>query len=334
MADRQKLYENPQGPGDARPTALHIVQEEGLTNKLKDKVFLITGCTSGIGVETARALYTTGAKIFITARDVKRGEVVARQIDSNSDNKVEVLQLELDSLDSVRQGANEFLKRSRTLNVLVCNAGVMATPEGRTKDGFETQFGTCHLGHFLLFQLLKSTLLSSSTKEFSSRVVCVSSLGHRSGGVSFGDYNFEKSGYQPWKAYGQAKTANIYMANEIERRYGSKGLHANSLHPGGIATNLQVHVQDMMKKFESNPEVMRTIMSTEQGAATTVWAAIGKEWEDKGGKYLENCSVSGPVKPEHRQGVNPGPGYAEHAFDVDAAKRLYEESLQMVSVNE
>ena len=123
----------------------------------------------------------------------------------------------------------------------------MACPFGKTKDGFETQFGTCHVGHFYLFQLLKSTLLASANADFPSRVVSVSSIGHRAGEVRFDDYNFSQpDSYNEWIAYGQAKPANIYFANEIERRYGSKNLHTTSLHPGGIATNLQQHVDPDM----------------------------------------------------------------------------------------
>ena len=156
----------------------------------------------------------------------------------------------------------------------------MATPEGKTKDGFETQFGTCHIGHFYLFQLLKHTLLASSTSDFPSRVVSVSSFGHRTGPVRFDDYNFEKEKYDPWVSYGQAKTANIYFANEIERRYGSEGLHATSLHPGGIATGLQVHVD--MSAAMGDETVKNYMKDTEQGAATSVYAAVSEEWKNKG----------------------------------------------------
>ncbi|PRP87310.1 hypothetical protein PROFUN_01572 [Planoprotostelium fungivorum] len=343
--DYSALFANPQGAGDARPTALDIVRDEGLGGQLKGRVALVTGCTSGdfdvisgsrshfsigIGPETARGIYATGATVFITARDLKRGQEIARDIDGgNQENPVQVLQIELDSLQSVRKAAAEFLERSDRLNVLVNNAGIMACPYSKTVDGFESQFATCHLGHFLLFELLKSTLLESSTPDFHSRVVCVSSLGHRSGGILFDDYNFEKTPYSPWRAYGQAKTANIYLANEIERRYGSQGLHATSLHPGGIKTGLQKHVAADMKRFENDPKVLATIKTTAQGAATTVWAAIGKEWSQRGGRYLEDMAEASPVDPNGSFG---GPGYAPHAYDETAAKRLYDESIKMVGV--
>ena len=205
----------------------------------------------------------------------------------------------------------------------------MATPQGKTIDGFETQFGTNHLAHFLLFQLLKPLLLSSSTSSFNSRVIAVSSSGHRAGGIQFDDYNFEKSAYDPWAVYGQSKTSNIYMANEIDRRYGAKGLHALSLHPGGIKTGLQDHLgaamQEMMTK---NQEVTRQMKSTEQGAATTVWAALSKELEGKGGSFLEDCAIAPPV-----QGSNPmAVGYAPHAYNEEGEKRLWADSCKMLGL--
>jgi len=156
----------------------------------------------------------------------------------------------------------------------------MATPKGKTQDGFETQFGTCHVAHFYLFQLLKSTLLASSSPTFPSRVVSVASFGHRSGPIRFDDYGFEKEEYNPWTAYGQAKTANIYMANEIERRYGSHNLHATSLHPGGVNSGLQD--PEVMEAMKDNETVMNYMKSAEQGAATSIYAALSEEWKDKG----------------------------------------------------
>ena len=217
IAPYASVHQTPQGPGDARPTALQIVKDQGLMGKLGDKVILITGCTSGIGVETARALHATGAKIFITARNVKKGQDVAKDIStSNPGQVVEVIKMELDSFDSVRAAVADFLNKTKKLNILINNAGVMACPEGRTQDGFETQWGTNVLGHFLLFQLLKDTLSASSSPQFASRVVSVSSSGHRISGIHFDNYNLDKDPsdtYDPWKAYGQSKTGNIYLAN-------------------------------------------------------------------------------------------------------------------------
>lgn len=325
-----------EGPGDARPTALQIVKDEGLEGKLSDKVMLVTGTSSGIGIETLRALHATGATVYGTVRNVEKGQKIVDEIlasDPSNKAPIHLIHIELDSLDSVRAGAAEFLKKSSKLNILVNNAGVMATPEGRTKDGYETQFGTNHMGHFLLFQLLKSTLLASATPEFPSRVVSVSSFGHRSGPIRFDDYNFEKSPYDPWTAYGQAKTANIYFSNEIERRYGSKNLHSTSLHPGGIFTALQVHVDPEMLKAWDNPEVTAYMKSPEQGAATSVYAALGKEWADKGGKYLSNCEVQQPFKGDGPMALGDD-GYETWIYDVEKEQKLWKESLRMLGMED
>ena len=322
-------HETLRGPGDSRPTAIDIIKDEGLEGKLTDKVFFITGCSSGIGVETARALSLTGAKLFLTARDLTKGKSALS--DLLEPGRIELLKMDLNSLASVRSAAEEFLDKSKTLNVLINNAGVMATPEGKTQDGFETQFGTNHLAHFLLFQLLKPTLLKSSTPDFHSRVIALSSSGHRYGPVRFHDYNFEKD-YNPGQAYGQSKTANIYTANEIERRYGSQGLHGLSLHPGGIATGLQKHISDSVKEaWSKNAGVGNYMKSPEQGAATTVYAAVSKEWEGKGGRFLEDCAESPPV-PEGYSPITVG--YAPHAYNEENEKRLWRDSLKMVGLDD
>ena len=173
------------GPGDARPTALQIIQDEGLVGKLADKVFIVTGCSAGIGPETGRALAATGGKVFLTVRDMKKGAEACKSF--LEPGRVELLEMDNNSLDSVRNAAKTFLSKSKTLNVLVNNAGIMAAPEGKTKDGFESQFGVNHLSHFLFFNLLKDTLIASSTPEFHSRVVNVSSTGHMAGEVQFGN---------------------------------------------------------------------------------------------------------------------------------------------------
>lgn len=329
MASRYAAaFASPNGPGDGRPTALDIVRDNGIEGQLKDKVMLVTGCSSGLGIESARALSATGARVFCTARNLKKGEEALSGI--LEPGRVELLELKLDSLESVRACANHFLARSKSLNVLLCNAGIMMPPYAKTVDGFESQFGTNHLGHFLLFHLLKDALLAGSTPSFNSRVVVVSSLGHRGGGIQFDDINLEKN-YTPGKGYAQSKTANIYMANEIERRYGPKGLHALSLHPGGIMTALQVHMDPkFIGQWKTNENAMKGMMSPEQGAATQVMAAVGKEFEGKGAKYLEQCSESGPAK-EGYTGLDTG--YESWAFDKEKEQKLWIESLKMVGLD-
>ena len=210
-------------------------------------------------------------------------------------------------------------------------AGVMATPEGKTADGFETQFGVNHLAHFLLFQLLKPLLLSSSTPAFNSRVIALSSSGHRITAPLFGDYNFEKRDYSPFIAYGQSKTSCIYMANEIDRRYGSKGLHALSLHPGGILSGLQVHLPPESHEFmRTNEEAINHMKNPAQGAATTVWAALSRDPEGKGGIYLEDCAISPPVQGPGIMDI----GYAPHAYNEEGEKRLWADSLKMLTMED
>ena len=329
MSRYAAAHTNTAGPGDARPTALDIIKNDHLEKALTDKVILITGCSSGIGIETARALAATGATLYCTVRDIPKGKSALHDI--LEPGRVELLHMDLNSLDSVRVGAREFLRTSKKLNVLVNNAGIMAIPTlQKTSHGFESQFGINHLAHFLLFQLLKPLLLASSTPSFNSRVVNVSSTGHRRGGVQFNNYAFEKGNYSPELGYGQAKTANIYMANEIERRYGAKDLHGLSLHPGGIATGLQVHIpKEMIASMRENEDVMRYMKSPEQGAATTVLAAVGKDWEGRGGRYLEECEESRPV--EEVWGLLSR-GYAPHAFDPEKEGRLWTDSCRMVGV--
>jgi NAD(P)-dependent dehydrogenase (short-subunit alcohol dehydrogenase family) len=209
--------------------------------------------------------------------------------------------------------------------------GVMACPEGKTQDGFETQFGINYLAHFLLFQLLKPTLLASSSPSFHSRVVSLSSSAHRMSPVHLDDLDLKKAGYDPWVAYGQSKTASIHMATEIERRYGSQGLHASAVHPGSISTTLQRYLRPEFVQMWSSPELERKMKSPEQGAATTVWAAIGSEWEGTGGKYLEDCRVSEPIQDGEDGGRDPG--FVPHAYDEDVAKELWVISLRLVGLH-
>ena len=169
-------------------------------------------------------------------RDVKKGEKACCEF--LEPERVELVQMDVGSLSSVRAAVETIQSKTSTVNVLVNNAGIMAYAEGRTADGFESQLAINYLGHFLLYKLLEPTLLKSSTPDLNSRVVNVSSAGHHMGGIEFGNMNLDGK-YEPWAAYGQSKTAMIYMTSEIERRYGTEGLHRYSLMPGGIATELQ-----------------------------------------------------------------------------------------------
>ncbi|KIW84123.1 hypothetical protein Z517_03370 [Fonsecaea pedrosoi CBS 271.37] len=321
------------GPGDSRPTALQIIADNRLENALSDKVMLVTGTSAGIGVETVRALAATGAKVYATARNLDKARAALGD-DLLQSGRVELLLLDTADFASVRRCAAEFLARETKLNVLVNNAGVMAVPERQlTRDGHEVQFQTNHLGHFLLFQLLKPALLAASSPAFQSRVVNVSSIGHRQSRIVFDDLTLSGPGvYTPYKAYGQSKTANIYMSNEIERRYNTRGIHSWSLHPGGIIeTGLASHMD--VSAIVAIPEVQRCLKSVAQGAATTVLAAVDKELEGTGGKFLDDCAVSPPF-PEGATDVLWAPGYAPWCYDVDDAKRLWEVSCQIVGVED
>jgi NAD(P)-dependent dehydrogenase (short-subunit alcohol dehydrogenase family) len=244
--------------------------------------------------------------------------------------KLDLELLDLNSLASVRTFAKSFLSRTNSqLNILINNAGIMAIPEEKTEDGFEKQFGTNHLAHFLLFQLLKPALLASSTPAFHSRVVSVSSMGHRYNKINLDNIMLDNGAYEPNRAYAHSKTGNIYLANEIERRFGSQGLHANSLHPGGIWTGLQDHLDT--SAWRAIPGVDAYMKNEAQGAATSVWAAVDRCWEGKGGKYLDNCQIALLV-PEDAGLFTPG--YAEWAFDEQAAKRLWGMSNKFVGLSE
>ncbi len=206
----------------------------------------------------------------------------------------------------------------------------MATPEGKTADGFETQFGTNHLAHFLLFQLLKDALLASSTPEFNSRVVAVASIGHRYFPPKL-DNIMLKGEYQPDHAYAHSKTGNVWFANEVDRKYGGRGLHALSLDPGGIWTGLQDHIPEQVAAWKAAPGIAEHMQSPEQGAATTVWAAVGKVWEGHGGRYLERCSIWGPV-PKDYQVLDTG--YVEWTYDPEGEAKLWKMSNELVGFKE
>lgn len=330
MTDRYvAIHKNPQGLGDARPTAAQIVKDEELEGKLSGQVILITGTSSGTGAESAKALYPTGATLFVTARDLPKARAALGDI-LDSD-RVHLLELELESLESVRQCAAAFLAQSDKLNILIENAGVMMPPEGRTKDGFETQFGVNHLAHFLLFELLRPALLAgASSSGKPSRVVILSSMAHRWGEVQFDNINFEGK-YDAQATYGQSKTANVYVATEIERRYGAQGIHAWAVHPGMVMTDLARHMPDgALEKYLEDPYLASTAKTAEQGASTSLWAATAAALEGKGGKYLEDCQISVPWDPSSN---NPmAPGSAPWAYDEDKAKKLWEKSVEWVSL--
>lgn len=201
----------------------------------------------------------------------------------------------------------------------------------RTRDGFEKDFGVNHIGHFALFHALRETLLKSSTISFNSRVVMVASIGHRMSEIHFDDINYDNRPWEPIPAYGQSKTANIYMANYIDRIYGGHGLHAWSLQPGGIASNLLGNTEEAKEASYGDPTVLPFVKSTAQGAATSVWAAVAKDLEGRGGKYLESMQEIGVWKgPEEKRVDWTDPGYAPHAYDTEKEDKLWELSEELI----
>lgn len=305
---------------DAESTASEVVA--GLD--LSGVSAIVTGASGGLGAESARALAERGARVTITARDGAKAEGVAAQIRASTGNeKVDVMSLELTNLDSVRAFAKEFAARHDRLNVLLNNAGVMACPLERTSQGWEMQFATNHLGHFLLTGLLAPMLIASAP----SRVVNVSSRGHRFSPVLFDDLHFEKTPYDKWVAYGQSKTANVLMALELDRRLVGKGVRAFGLHPGGIQTELGRHldeddIKELMSRAPSGGFLWKTV---ESGAATSVWGCTAPELEAKGGLYLDDCQIAS----ERTSDDDPG-GYEAWALDPEAAKRLWTISEELV----
>jgi NAD(P)-dependent dehydrogenase (short-subunit alcohol dehydrogenase family) len=238
------------------------------------------------------------------------------------------------SFASVRKAAATILEQSSNkVNIFVGNAGVMGIPTRTlTGDGQEMQFQTNHLSHFLLFELLKPALLASSTPSFHSRVVLLSSSAHRVTTLrASDDFSFEKGTYDAGVAYAQSKLANVYTANEIERRYGAKGLHALSVQPGLINTPIAREMPgELVSQIMASPFVSKIEKSPEQGAATTVFAAIGKEWEGRGGKYLEDCGEAGPGEND---GNVMGWGWVEQTYDEAEEARLWKESCRIVGVS-
>ena len=285
---------------------------------------VVTGASGGLGAETARVLSGAGAAVTLTARDLPKGEQVAASIrDASPGAELEVMELELHRPDSVRRFAKEWLSRHSRLNLLINNAGVMACPLARTEEGWEMQFATCHLGHFLLTALLAPALRAGSP----ARIVNVSSGGHRFSPVLLDDPHFERRDYDKWQAYGQAKTANILHAVELDRRLARSGVRAFAIHPGAIVTELGRHLQkeDIELMNSRVPGGGLKFKPVEAGAATQVFAATAPELEGSGGLYLEDVHVSGMNSDEASVG-----GYKPWAVDLDSAERLWSLSEELL----
>jgi NAD(P)-dependent dehydrogenase (short-subunit alcohol dehydrogenase family) len=299
---------------------------------LGGKRVLVTGVSAGLGVETARALVAHGAHVVGAARDLAKAERATSGVHAEAANGggLELVQLDLASLASVRACADVLNADGRPFDAVIANAGVMRTPFGHTADGFETQFGTNHLGHFVLVNRVAALIAPGG------RLVNVASSGHRYSDVDLDDPNFERTPYDPMIAYGRSKTANILFANEFDRRHKARGVRATAVHPGGIKTELGRHMEpDELDRLVAQinaqlaadgqpPFQWKTIP---QGAATSVWAAFVAPAENVGGRYCENCQVS-----EIAEGLlSPvSPGVRRYALDPQRAKALWARSEEMV----
>ncbi|MFJ3640872.1 SDR family NAD(P)-dependent oxidoreductase [Streptomyces sp. NPDC090108] len=303
----------------ADSTAEDVLRGIDLTGKLA----VVTGGYSGLGLETTRALTAAGARVVVPARRPDAAREALAGLDG-----VEVDELDLGDLESVRGFAERFLASGRTIDFLIDNAGIMACPETRVGPGWETQFATNHLGHFALVNRLWPALASGG-----ARVVSVSSRGHHLSPVNWDDVQWTE-GYDKWKAYGQSKTANALFALHLDRLGRDAGVRAFSLHPGGIMTPLQRHLpkEEMVERGwideQGNPLNPAGFKTPEQGAATQVWAATSPQLDGVGGLYLEDCDVAEPAPAD-----GTWAGVRDWATDAEQAARLWALSAGLTGVD-
>ncbi|MFJ9914953.1 SDR family NAD(P)-dependent oxidoreductase [Actinacidiphila glaucinigra] len=278
---------------------------------------LVTGASSGLGMETARALAGTGAEVTLAVRDEAAGDRVAKDITATTGNQeVHVARLDLADLASVTAFTTTW---QGPLHILVNNAGVMACPEQYTEHGWEWQFATNHLGHFALANGLHGALAADGA----ARIVSVSSTGHQQSPIVWDDANFAFRPYDPWLAYGQSKTANVLFAVEATRRWADDNITANALMPGAIYTNLQRHTGGR----GSGRVPANLIKTVEQGAATSVLLATSPHLEGIGGRYFVDCNETDVI--DRRSGSLHG--VARYAVDPDNARRLWTLSQELLA---
>lgn len=300
---------------------------------LSGKCILVTGASAGLGVETIRTLAAHGASVVGAARDLDKARraIDKAQNAAGTGGDIDLVQVDLASLASVRAAADKLVADGHPFDVVIANAGVMACPPSKTADGFETQFGTNHLGHFVLVNRVAPLLRSGS------RVVMLASSGHRFADIDLEDPNFEHTPYDAWLAYGRSKTANILFAVEFDRRHRDRGVRATAVHPGGIQTELGRHlepgalgamIENINAQLSAEGHAPFEFKTIPQGAATSVWAGIVAPADEVGGRYCENCHVTtnvtdGPINPAS-EGVRP------YALGGERAKALWDKSEAMV----
>jgi NAD(P)-dependent dehydrogenase (short-subunit alcohol dehydrogenase family) len=285
---------------------------------LSGTVVLVTGASAGIGLETTRALATHGATVIAAVRNVAKAEAALAEAGIGADHDVTIEEVDLASLESVRAFTDRITGAYDHLDLLIANAGLMACPQGKTADGFDLQFGTNHLGHFVLVNRLVPLVLAAG----SGRIVVLSSSAHRSGEVDLDDPNFETTPYNEWAAYGRSKTANAQFAAELDRRLARKGVRAASVHPGAVDTELFRHLDD-----DGAELVKKTIQHMKQpdtGAATTIWAALVADADEIGGRWNEDCHV-GVLNDSNERG-----GVKSYVYDPEKAAALWALSEDLV----
>jgi len=295
---------------------------------LSGKRVLVTGTSAGLGVETARSLVAHGATVVGTARDLSKAQRALKEAFPPGSAPIDLVEADLASLKSVRRAADDLLSRGQPFDAIIANAGVMACPQGKTQDGFETQFGTNHLGHFVFVNKLVPMLKSGG------RIVTLSSAGHQMSDVDIEDPNFERTPYQPFTAYGRSKTANILYAVALDSRLKGRGVRATSIHPGGIQTELGRHmtpelVEQMMariSKMESTQGRAFRFKTVPQGSATSVWSGFVAPADAVGAHYCEDCHVC-----EVNDDPNSRVGVRSYALNLAHANDLWKKSEEMVN---
>jgi len=299
---------------------------------LQGKRILVTGVSAGLGVETARALAAHGADVVGTARDLAKAKAATAQAQKDAaanNGSLDLIELDLASLKRVRACADALLAAGNFFDVIITNAGVMATPFGHTADGFETQFGTNHLGHFVLVNRIAPLI------RYGGRLINLSSAGHRFSNVDLDDPNFDKTPYGPFVAYGRSKTANVLFAVSFDRRHRNRKIRAAAVHPGGIQTELGRHLDasalqalvDQINRQAAEAGVPSFQWKTiPQGAATSIWAGVVAPAEEIGGRYCEDCHVASITADDAtlREGVRA------YALNSDTAEALWKKSEELV----
>ena len=323
---------NGMSAGTAKFGATSTTEDVLADVKLRGKRILVTGVSAGLGVETARALAAHGAEVVGAARDLAKAEAATEDVRKGAaggGGSFELVELDLASLKSVRTCADKLLAMGKPFDVVIANAGVMATPFGCTLDGFETQFGTNHLGHFVFVNRIARLIRAGG------RLINLSSAGHRYSNVDHEDPNFERTPYDPMVAYGRSKTANILFSVAFDKRHRERDVRAAAVHPGGIQTELGRYRQpeELQKLIEQinqrlaaagkGPFQWKTVP---QGAATSVWAGVVAPADEIGGWYCENCHVSQLVPDD----VNFIEGVRAYALDPKNAEALWKKSEELV----